>query len=284
MRGTLVIAVTAIMVSGCTHLQLRRSTLKQQRTLADLNCQQVLDNVAQFVANPDSMPFFSYAATGSTQISDAGSATVNLTWDPRTLVSEMLGITGSRTVVEGWGLSAINDPDRLYAMRCVYRMVVGAATSDCDDCVSRLGAFFNNDFSKQAHCLIPMGWFQVGCKADVPRCACYVSHACGRYVWVTPEGLDGLTRLTLTILDIATVSPYHAPQRTIVTTYGADGKPLTTEITETQDIAPPGASPMANTERLQPTASPSQLRSFLRPREFLVPSPGPIFFPQPARR
>jgi hypothetical protein len=249
------LAAVVLLCSGCTHFQLQRSTVRQQRTLADLNCQQVLDNVAHFVNNPDSMPFFSYAATGTTQISDAGTANVTLTWDPRTIISEALGITGSRTVVEGWNLSAINDPDRLYGMRCVYRMVVGAVTTDCDDCVRRLDAFFNHQFMSQAPCLVPLGWFQVGCQSEVPKCACYVSQCGGKYVWVTPDGLDGLTRLTFTILDIAAIAP-------------SSGGP----------VQPQMAPGPLGTERV-PSEQP-----FLRPREFFVPLPGPTFFPQPPRR
>jgi hypothetical protein len=48
------------------------------------------------------------------------------------------------------------------------------------------------------------GWFFVGRKKDVPRNACYVGRYCDTYVWVPPENVELLTRLTLAILDIHT--------------------------------------------------------------------------------
>jgi hypothetical protein len=48
------------------------------------------------------------------------------------------------------------------------------------------------------------GWFVVGQKKDVPKDACYVGRYCNTYVWVPPENLELLTRLTLAILDIHT--------------------------------------------------------------------------------
>ena len=48
------------------------------------------------------------------------------------------------------------------------------------------------------------GWFVVGQKKDVPKHACYVGRYCNTYVWVPPENVELLTRLTLAILDIHT--------------------------------------------------------------------------------
>ena len=48
------------------------------------------------------------------------------------------------------------------------------------------------------------GWYSVGRKRDVPKNACSVGSYCDTYVWVTPENVDLLTRLTLAILDIHT--------------------------------------------------------------------------------
>lgn len=52
-------------------------------------------------------------------------------------------------------------------------------------------------------------WLNVGCKKDVPKCACYVGHYrnCGRdcYVWVTPENLRYLREYTLAVLTVAPI-------------------------------------------------------------------------------
>jgi len=66
---------------------------------------------------------------------------------------------------------------------------------------------------------LPVGWFHVGPKKDVPKNACYVARCHGACVWVTPDGLEGLTRLTLIVMDIATIDPDPAPTKTVETYY-----------------------------------------------------------------
>jgi hypothetical protein len=52
---------------------------------------------------------------------------------------------------------------------------------------------------------IQPGWFCVGCRRDVPKCASYVSHTGDVYVWVNPDGLEALTQFTLTALKLSTL-------------------------------------------------------------------------------
>lgn len=49
------------------------------------------------------------------------------------------------------------------------------------------------------------GWFCVGCKADVPRCACYAGQFHDRYVWVEPGNTRELAQLTLAVLKISSM-------------------------------------------------------------------------------
>ena len=49
------------------------------------------------------------------------------------------------------------------------------------------------------------GWFHVGFKHDVPKHACYVGRSGDRYAWVCPDGIDGLTEFTLTVLKISSL-------------------------------------------------------------------------------
>ena len=53
----------------------------------------------------------------------------------------------------------------------------------------------------------PPGWFGVGCRRDVPDCACHVGRYGDRYVWVTPAGLPGLSRFTVTVLAVVKFQP-----------------------------------------------------------------------------
>jgi hypothetical protein len=49
------------------------------------------------------------------------------------------------------------------------------------------------------------GWFHVGSRRDVPKDACYVGRCGDCYTWVDPEGIDGLTEFTLTVLKISSL-------------------------------------------------------------------------------
>jgi hypothetical protein len=48
------------------------------------------------------------------------------------------------------------------------------------------------------------GWIGVGRKRDIPKTAVYVGQFATTFVWVAPENMEDLTRLTLAILDIHT--------------------------------------------------------------------------------
>ena len=41
-------------------------------TLSDIYTQQVLNNLAMFIRNPDALPFFAFPNQGTTQIQDTG--------------------------------------------------------------------------------------------------------------------------------------------------------------------------------------------------------------------
>ena len=60
--------------------------------------------------------------------------------------------------------------------------------------------------------LIPQGWYSVGCKQQVPGNACYVGHYGDTYAWVMPEGIEGLSRFTMTVMELATHKPRYGHQ------------------------------------------------------------------------
>ncbi|MFM2001710.1 MAG: hypothetical protein RI963_1136 [Planctomycetota bacterium] len=66
MRGLSLLAtlIAVGLFSGCTHRQLRWNTTHQAQTLTDIYEQQVLDNLAMFVRNPNSTPFFAFPNAG----------------------------------------------------------------------------------------------------------------------------------------------------------------------------------------------------------------------------
>src|SRR5690606_38615047 len=81
---------------------------------------------------------------------------------------------------------------------------------------------------------------------DVPWCdASYVAHCGDTYVWVTPEGLNGLSQLTLVILNIATIDldATAPPQKEVQQYYYQDGKIDRVETYYVPEAVAPGMVP-----------------------------------------
>jgi hypothetical protein len=239
--------LVAIACSGCaSHLRLQRDTVAANFTVSDMYHQQVLNNVARFEVNAASMPSFSVIAAGTVNISDQVGAGVSPTYSPTLtqalqgngalpILSILFSTTGQRTISENWSTSPVTDSDNLRRMRCAFQLLVGEETSECGECAERLKGFFLGG-TESFECMMPRGWYHVGCKEDVPECACYVAQYCDTYVWVMRDGLDGLARFTITVLDIAT-GEVHTPQHGVKKTYKGEPKAEnleTTEITSTE--------------------------------------------------
>jgi len=136
------------MAAGCTHNQLRWNTVHQSRTLTDIYEQQVLDNLAMFVYDSGSLPFFSFPNAGGSNVNDAGAVNGVLNWTHGVggLNSGALTLNGSRNVTESWTLTPIIDPVKLQLMRCAYQQVVsncgiGEMALDCPDCQKMRNAY-----------------------------------------------------------------------------------------------------------------------------------------------
>ncbi len=59
----------------------------------------------------------------------------------------------------------------------------------------------------------PPGWFHLGGRRDVPKDVCYVGRSGDRYAWVTPEGMPGLARFTVTALAAVKLEPGRSERR-----------------------------------------------------------------------
>ena len=226
------LAVSA--AGGCaTHQTLLKNTVAANVTTADIYYQETLENVARFAANPAAMPSFSVISAGTVNVEDEHSGGVNPNYSP-TLTRAMQGggalpilsilfqANARRSITENWSTTPVTDSDNLRRMRCAFQYLVGTETSECDRCKARLEGFFLGG-TEPFECMLPRGWFNVGSKHDVPKDACFVANYCDTYVWVTAAGLDGFTRFTITVLDIAT-GEIHAPQRTVVKKYKGEAE------------------------------------------------------------
>ena len=239
MRLTLTLLILAF--AGCkTHIVLRDHTLDTSGTLADLNCQQVLDNVARFVSNSSTLPSVAVFNSGSVIVSDQGSFNGAGTYSPTIwpsqqsggfpIFSAFLNPNLSRNLTENWGMVPVTDINKIRRLRCAFQLLVcGYTCSNCEDCLKTLDGFFPTDPEKLP-CAIPVGWYGVGCEEDVPDNACYVGNYEDTYVWVTSDGIEGLTRFTMTVMQLST-SDRDDPKKVVVKKYNAEGELESTEVT-----------------------------------------------------
>ncbi len=120
MRATMV--GLALLCAGCTQIQLARSTVNQGRTLSDLQRQQVLDNLAMFTANPDSLAWHLKLQGGLVQVADQG--TLGLLGVFFTDPSMSPSASAQRGVVGQWDIAPSVDVDELECLQLAYRVAV----------------------------------------------------------------------------------------------------------------------------------------------------------------
>jgi hypothetical protein len=281
--GLFLLLALTIASAGCrTHLSLRDNTLLTTETLTDLNYQQVLDNLARFVANPSTMPSLAIVNAGTVNVADQKALAANGTYAPSLtqamqfgsglpILSLLFNPNASRNLTENWSLAPVTDIDNLRRIRCAFQMLVlnGGETSDCFSCQDLIERFYLGE-QKDLECIIPGGWYHVGCKKDLPPSVCYVGHYRDVYVWVTPDGLEGLTRFTMTVIDLATGKP-HAPTKSVVRTYKADGTLDSTQVTTTE------VDQEALDQMRKEPGRPERVRQYVTPP---LVNPGMFFVPR----
>jgi len=213
MRAWLPAALALLPLLGCqTQRSLRDNTVCTAATLTEVNYQQVLDNVAMFVANPGVLPSFARVGSGAVTVADHCTLNVAPNYAPTLKPFQQAGAglpilaiffnpTCDRLVTENWALEPVASAERLRNLGCAFQMLIGAEDPDGYCRRHLLEALEKED--EPLEVLIPRGWYLVGGKHDAPKNACYVGHHCDTYVWVMPEGVAGLSRFTLTVLQLA---------------------------------------------------------------------------------
>ncbi len=210
----LLIVPLAVASAGCTATSLGRNTVNQIQTAADYRSQATLHALAMVAADPGTLPSFSLLSNGVTSVSDTGVANSVTTWtgSPVRFASEALAFTGSHSPQIQWTVDPVADDTQLEAMRCACRWVLEGPFSLDEDCLHILddpeadptpGAHFG---VAQRLVRLPEHWLGIGRACDVPHGACYQDHCGDKYVWVTPDGTEGLANFTLVLQDIATLN------------------------------------------------------------------------------
>ena len=108
--------------------------MNQARTWTDIQYQQVLDNIALFVDNPGSMPYFAGVGGGVADIKDTASIsnTLGLQWINSIFNygNENVGLGASRQRNENWSLAPVYQAPKLSDMRFMYASLVTGACRD----------------------------------------------------------------------------------------------------------------------------------------------------------
>ena len=238
-----------VCLCGCTHLVLKNNTIRATATLSDILLHEVLDNVARFQDNPDTVATFALATAGTVSVSDQAGGGISPTYSPTItaaqqgggalpILSLLFSPSVQRSLSENWSLTPVTDADNLRRLRSAYRLLVlGKASANYAFCDQQMKEFFAGEEADVAENFPPRGWYHVGKKPDVPSNACYVGWHDRTYVWVTPEGMNGLAVFAMGALNLATGTP-ATPQQTVVRTYKGEPRPenlVETKVTTTED-------------------------------------------------
>jgi hypothetical protein len=216
--GLLLLALT-IACTGCTTPFLKRNTLALASSAINLRYQEVLDNLAMVADDPAALPAYSSVFAGGSQVTDNVQLTSTTLWQrvlgagaQNGFLSEAANPQASRVVSDNWTLDPIVVPEKIEAMRCACRWVIYGPERACVDCQGLLATpeqapYPGRHFGVADRLArLPKGWLHMGKLKDVPASACYRAHRCDTWVWVMPEGIEGLSDFTLILQDIARVN------------------------------------------------------------------------------
>lgn len=121
-----ILTMSLACLHGCASKQLQRSTVRQVRTLTDLQYQQVLDNLAMYKLNREALPGIAVLKTGATQVGDTGSLGFYGVAGIETKFGASPTIMGTRSIVDQWGLVPVTDDNALKLLRKAFQCATGS--------------------------------------------------------------------------------------------------------------------------------------------------------------
>lgn len=227
----------AALSGGCTAISLKRHTLNQAESITDLRYQQTVNNLALVAHNPGALPSISIFASGISTQSDSCGIDPATTWDHNVsgFAKQALGFPLNCNPDQSWQLDPVVTQPQLAAFRAAFSWVVFGAPAEGSPEMEILRAPKWDD-KPGVHfgiadklATLPTGWLHVGKKSDVPHCARYKAHCGCTYVWVTPDGMKGLSEFTLIVLDISTLdlNAYRFRSAGVTVKRKIDGKRIT---------------------------------------------------------
>ncbi len=233
MRVCLILTLL-IVSSGCTNLALKRATISQAESTANLRYQEVIENLAMIASNPELLPAYSSMYSTTSDINDIGKASSTSVWTRNAMKAarfatffsqQTADFSGSRAVKNNWSLDPTIVPEKLRAMRAACRWVTDGPQSVGPDMRYLMkfkphdDAFppgFYFDVIKRLEG-VPNDWLHFADhRVDVPHNACYWAGCGGKFVWVGPEDMGHFSNFVLVFQQIARadLAAAHSPTQT----------------------------------------------------------------------
>jgi hypothetical protein len=202
---------------GCTTLALRHETVNQSETVSDYRYRAALHCLAMVAAQPDTLPSYALLSNGVAAVTQTGIASPMLGWAgaPEVFSSVSLGFTATHSPMLNWTVSPVTDYTQLAALRAACQWVLFGPENLAPDSLAILVDPEHPGLKEWppkphfgvAHRLssLPHDWLHRGRRCDVPVGACFKAHCGDMWVWIMPDGLEGLAAFTLVLQDIATL-------------------------------------------------------------------------------
>jgi hypothetical protein len=197
---------------------------------------EVLENLAVVADNPGNLPAFALTAGGITMVTDTGQAESVTVWDHaiKGFSKQTLSVLAKRNPDQSWTLDPVVSQPQLEALHYACLWALQGPPPPDSAAMDLLRAPRPGDVSgyhfhvARQLAALPAGWLHVGSHNEVPKNACYVAQCHHKHVWVTADGMEGLSQFTLILLDIATVYPpslvLQQPLATLELTVEGEGK------------------------------------------------------------
>jgi hypothetical protein len=247
--GAIVCILVAGLTLGCQSTVVEHGAHELTATIPSLYYDEVLDNLAKLMDNPQTMPYFGVPSIGAhtnfQQFNAAYSPEFDLNVAHHWLFDKQpIGLTGQVQNQEQLQLQPVINPDKLFLMRYAYWQVMGYPRPHDpigDTYLKKYYSVTNNYFDYHTY-VLDSSWFRTTTnKKEAKKLGCYYSCACGGCVYVPPEELQGFTNFTLAILDIATLeTDYFYGNKTLPEIQ--PGKALAPRMTPLPYSAPPSPS------------------------------------------
>ncbi len=174
-------------------------------------------------ADRDTLPCYSILSNGVASVTDTGIAGATTLWGfkPAFFKSQAFGLTGMHAPQAQWNFDPMADYTQLEAIRSACRWVLDGP-EHMDARSIHMLTDPETDLSPGPHFgvierlrRLPLKWLCCGSHDNVPNEACFSEDFGDKWLWVMPEGMEGLAEFTLVLQDIATldVAPSDAAVR-----------------------------------------------------------------------